>query len=69
MVAKAGAERQAPVLDLAACVEAIKNLAVKRELVDIEAEVAALASKDPGASRLTELVLKKIALRRRLGDT
>lgn len=69
MLARAGAERQPPVLDLSACVDALKSLAVKRELGEIEAEMADLAARDPGSSRLTELAVKKIALRRRLGET
>jgi DNA primase len=68
MLARAGAERQAPVLDLRACVEALQKLTIKRELGGIEAELARLAAQDPGSPRLTELVMKKIAIRRRLGE-
>jgi DNA primase len=69
ILARAGAERQAPVLDLAGCVEALKNLTTKRALGEIEAEISRLESKDPGSERITELYLKKIAIRRRLGET
>ncbi len=68
MLARAGAERQAPVLDLSACVDALRNLRVRRELAEIEAEIGRLATGDPGSARLTELAMKKIAIRRRLGD-
>ena len=69
MLAKAGSERQAPVLDLSACVDALRNDRIRRELTDIDAEIARLAARDPGSARLTELVMKKIAIRRRLGET
>ncbi len=69
ILARAGAERQAPVLDLSACVEALKLLRVRRELAEIEGEIGRLATRDPGSARLTELAMKKIAIRRRLGDT
>ncbi|HUU34598.1 MAG TPA: DNA primase [Vicinamibacterales bacterium] len=69
MLARAGAERQAPVLDLSACVDALRNDRTRRELTDIDAEIARLATRDPGSARLTELVMKKIAIRRRLGET
>jgi DNA primase len=69
ILARAGAERQAPVLDLNACVEALQNLRVRRELAEIEAEIGRLAMREPGSARLTELAMKKIAIRRRLGDT
>jgi hypothetical protein len=69
MLARAGAERQAPVLDLNACVEALRNDRIRRDLTDIDAEIARLAARDPGSDRLTELVMKKIAIRRRLGET
>ena len=67
ILARAGAERQAPVLDLGACVEALRNLRLKRELQEIEGEIGRLATGDPGSARLTELAMKKIAIRRRLG--
>jgi DNA primase len=67
ILAKAGSERQAPVLDLGACVEALRNLRLRRELQEIEAEIGRLATGDPGSQRLTELAMKKIAIRRRLG--
>ncbi len=69
ILARAGSERQAPVLDLNACVEALRNGRTRRELTDIDAEIARLAARDPGSARLTELVMKKIAIRRRLGET
>jgi DNA primase len=69
MLARAGAERQAPVLDLNACVQALQNLRVRRELSEIEAEIGRLATRDPGSARLTELAMKKIAIRRRLGES
>jgi DNA primase len=69
MLAKAGSERQAPVLDLSACVDALRNDRIRRDLTDIDAEIARLASRDPGSARLTDLVMKKIAIRRRLGET
>ena len=69
MLARAGSERQAPVLDLNACVQALQNLRVRRELSEIEAEIGRLATRDPGSARLTELAMKKIAIRRRLGET
>jgi hypothetical protein len=69
MLARAGAERQAPVLDLGACVKALQNLRVRRELSEIESEIGRLATRDPGSARLTELAMKKIAIRRRLGET
>ena len=40
ILARAGAERQAPVLDLSACVEALRNLRLRRELQEIEARSA-----------------------------
>ena len=67
ILARAGAERQAPVLDLGACVEALRNLRLKRELQEIEGEIGRLATGDPGSARLTELAMKKIAIRRWLG--
>jgi hypothetical protein len=69
MLAKAGSERQAPVLDLSACVDALRKDRIRRELTDIDAEIARLAARDPGSTRLTDLVMKKIAIRRRLGET
>ncbi len=69
MLARAGSERQAPVLDLNACVQALQNLRVRRELSEIEAEIGRLATRDPSSARLTELAMKKIAIRRRLGET
>ncbi len=69
MLAKAGSERQAPVLDLNACVDALRDGRTRRELTDIDAEIARLAARDPSSPRLTELVMKKIAIRRRLGET
>ncbi|MBP7776583.1 MAG: DNA primase [Acidobacteria bacterium] len=69
MLAQAGAERQAPVTDLKACAEALRRERTKRELADIDREILGLASKDPGSARLTELVMKKIAMRRQLGET
>jgi DNA primase len=69
MLARAGAERQAPVLDLNACVQALQNLRVRRELSEIEAEIGRLATRDPGSARLTELAMRKIAIRRRLGES
>jgi DNA primase len=69
MLARAGSERQAPVLDLNACVQALQNLRVRSELSEIEAEIGRLATRDPGSARLTELAMKKIAIRRRLGET
>jgi DNA primase len=67
ILARAGAERQAPVLDLGACVEALRNLRLRSELQEIEGEIGRLATGDPGSDRLTELAMKKIAIRRRLG--
>ena len=67
ILARAGAERQAPVLDLGACVEALRNLRLRSELQEIEGEIGRLATGDPGSARLTELAMKKIAIRRRLG--
>ena len=69
MLAKAGSERQAPVLDLSACVDALRDARTRRDLTDIDAEIARLAARDPSSARLTELVMKKIAIRRRLGET
>ena len=66
---QAGAERQAPVTDLSACVEALRRIRVRRELVDLDREIAQLSSREPDSPRLTELVLKKIAIRRQLGET
>jgi hypothetical protein len=68
MLAKAGAERQAPVLDLTACVEALGKARTRRELADLDREIAQLAASDTGSARLTELVMKKIAIRRQLGE-
>ncbi|MGE0813062.1 MAG: DNA primase [Vicinamibacterales bacterium] len=68
MLAKAGAERQAPVLDLTACVEALGKARTRRELADLDREIAQLAASDIGSARLTELVMKKIAIRRQLGE-
>ena len=45
MLARAGSERQAPVLDLSACVDALRNLRVRRELTDIDAEIGRLATR------------------------
>jgi hypothetical protein len=42
---------------------------VRRDLVDLDREIAQLSSKEPDSPRLTELVLKKIAIRRQLGET
>lgn len=69
MLAQAGAERQAPVTDLSACVEALHRERTKRELGKIDREIASLAARDPASQRLTELVMKKIAMRRQLGET
>ena len=69
MLAKAGSERQAPVLDLSACVDALRDARTRRDLTDIDAEIGRLAVRDPSSARLTELVMKKIAIRRRLGET
>ncbi len=69
MLARAGSERQAPVLDLSACVDALRNSRIRRDLTDLDAEIARLAARDPGSARLTDLVMKKIAIRRRLGET
>ncbi len=69
MLAQAGAERQAPVTDLTACVEALRRERTKRELADIDREILTLAARDPGSARLTELIMKKIAMRRQLGET
>ncbi|MFN7979013.1 MAG: DNA primase [Vicinamibacterales bacterium] len=69
MLTRAGAERQAPVTDLSACVEALRRVRVRRELVDLDREIAQLSAKEPDSPRLTELVLKKIAIRRQLGET
>ena len=69
MLAKAGSERQAPVLDLSACVDALRDARTRRDLTDIDAEIGSLARRDPSSARLTELVMKKIAIRRRLGET
>ena len=69
MLARAGSERQAPVLDLSACVDALRNSRIRRDLTDLDAEIARLSAKDPSSERLTELVMKKIAIRRRLGKT
>ena len=69
MLARAGSERQAPVLDLSACVDALRNARTRRDLTDLDAEIARLAARDPGSARLTELVMKKIAIRRRLGES
>lgn len=69
MLAKAGSERQPPVLDLSACVDALRDARTRRDLTDIDAEIARLAARDPSSARLTELVMKKIAIRRRLGET
>lgn len=69
MLTQAGAERQAPVTDLSACVEALGRARVRRELGDLDREIAQLAAREPDAPRLTELVLKKIAIRRQLGET
>ncbi|MGE0362380.1 MAG: toprim domain-containing protein, partial [Vicinamibacterales bacterium] len=68
ILARAGAERQAPVLDLNACVEALQHLRVRRELADIEAEIGRLATREPGSTRITELSMKKMAIRARLGE-
>ncbi len=69
MLAQAGTERQAPVTDLKACAEALQRDRMKRELAEIDREILTLAAKDPGSARLTELVMKKIAMRRHLGET
>jgi hypothetical protein len=69
MLTQAGAERQAPVLDLSACVEALRKARTRRQLAGIDREIAHLAATDPGSPRLTELVMKKIAIRRQLGET
>ena len=69
MLARAGAERQAPVLDLRACVQALQNLRVQRELSEIEARNRPSGDPGPASARLTELAMKKIAIRRRLGET
>ncbi len=69
MLARAGSERQAPVLDLSACVDALRNSRIRRDLTDLDAEIARLAAKDPSSARLTELVMKKISIRRRLGES
>jgi len=69
MLAQAGAERQAPVTDLHACVEALRRERTKREVAGLDREIAALAVADPASARLTELVMKKIAMRRQLGET
>jgi DNA primase len=68
MLARAGSERQAPVLDLSACVDALRNARIRRELSDLDAEIVRLAARDSGSARLTELIMKKIAIRRRLGE-
>ena len=55
-------------LDLSACVEALRNLRLRRELHGDRGEIGRLATGDPGSARLTELAMKKIAIRRRLGE-
>ena len=69
MLTQAGAERQAPVTDLSACVEALRRARIRRDLVDLDREIAQLSSQEPDSAHLTELVLKKIAIRRQLGET
>ncbi len=69
MLTQAGAERQAPVTDLSACVDALARGRMKREVAELDREIAQIAARDPASPRLTELVLKKIAIRRRLGET
>lgn len=69
ILTQAGAERQPPVTDLSACVEALARVRVRRDLVEIDREIAQLAAQDPASQRLTELVMKKIAIRRQLGET
>lgn len=68
MLARAGAERQAPVLDLGGCVDALRKLSLRRELAGIEAEMTSLLHRDPNSPRYNELAMKKIAIRRRLGE-
>ncbi|MGD9901950.1 MAG: DNA primase [Vicinamibacterales bacterium] len=68
ILARAGAERQAPVLDLSACVQALRQLRIRRELAEIEAEIGLLAAREPGSVRITELSMKKMAIRARLGE-
>jgi DNA primase len=69
LLTQAGAERQAPVLDLDACVDALRKARTRRQLADIDREIAHLAATDPASPRLTDLVMKKIAIRRQLGET
>lgn len=69
LLTQAGSERQAPVLDLGACVEALRNSRTRRELAAIDREIAHLAQADPGSAHLDALVMKKIAIRRALGET
>jgi DNA primase len=67
MLARAGAEREAPVRDLGDCVATLQRARVRRELAEVEAEIGRVATRDPGSSRITELSMKKIAIRARLG--
>jgi DNA primase len=69
LLTSAGAERQAPVLDVRACVHALRKVRTKRQLVELDREIARLAAADPGSARLTEVIMKKIAIRRELGET
>jgi DNA primase len=69
MLTLAGAERQAPVLDLSACVDQLRNAHTRRQLAELEREIARLAAVDSSSERLNELVMKKIAIRRQLGET
>ncbi len=69
LLTQAGAERQAPVLDLGGCVEALKKARTRRELATLDREIAHLAQADPGSALLDALVMKKIAIRRALGET
>ncbi len=69
MLARAGTEREAPVLDLGACVDALRHSRLRRDLGGIDAEIARLAAQDPSSARLTELAMKKISIRRRLGES
>ena len=71
MLTQAGSDQQAPVTDvhLRSHVEALHRERTKRELADIDREILTLAARDPGSARLTELVMKKIAMRRQLGET
>ncbi len=69
MLAQAGAERQSPVTELKSCVDALRRERTKREVAALEREIAALEARDPSSPLVTELYVKKIAMRRQLGET